>query len=83
MNPRRAAAAEAQRYRVFLAAAAALASMEVPTLVLLDDLHCADFATLEFLAFFARKQNAAVLAIGTVRSDDLERDHGGSRRSID
>ncbi|MFY9710589.1 MAG: hypothetical protein WAK88_10510, partial [Candidatus Cybelea sp.] len=66
MNPRRAAAAEAQRYRVFLAAAAALASMEVPTLVLLDDLHCADFATLEFLAFFARKQNAAVLAIGTV-----------------
>ncbi|MFY9860095.1 MAG: hypothetical protein WAK80_05995 [Candidatus Cybelea sp.] len=46
-----------------------------PNLVLLDDLHWADFATLEFLAFFARKQNAAVLAIGTVRSDDLERDH--------
>ena len=43
--------------------------------MLLDDLHWADFATLEFLAFFARKQNAAVLAIGTVRSDDLERDH--------
>ncbi len=69
------AAAEAQRHRVFLAAAAALASMAVPNLVLLDDLHWADFATLEFLAFFARKQNAAVLAIGTVRSDDLERDH--------
>jgi DNA-binding NarL/FixJ family response regulator/tetratricopeptide (TPR) repeat protein len=70
------AASEAQRYRAFLAAAAALASMPVPNLVLLDDLHWADFATLEFLAFFARKlENAPVLAIATVRSDDLERDH--------
>ena len=70
------AASEAKRYRAFLAAAAALASMPVPNLVLLDDLHWADFATLEFLAFFARKlENAAVLVIATVRSDDLERDH--------
>jgi DNA-binding NarL/FixJ family response regulator len=69
-------ASEAKRYRAFLAAAAALASMPVPNLVLLDDLHWADFATLEFLAFFARKlKNAPVLAIATVRSDDLERDH--------
>jgi DNA-binding NarL/FixJ family response regulator len=69
-------ASEAKRYRAFVAAAAALASTPVPNVVLLDDLHWADFATLEFLAFFARKlENASVLAIATVRSENLERDH--------
>lgn len=70
------AASEAKRYRAFVAASAALASTQLPILVLLEDLHWADFATLEFLAFFARRFGAApVLAIATVRSDDLERDH--------
>ena len=42
----------------------------------LDDLQWADFASLEFLAFLARRlSNARVLVLASVRSDNLERDH--------
>ncbi|HEX4014429.1 MAG TPA: AAA family ATPase [Candidatus Cybelea sp.] len=67
---------EARRYRVFTAAAGVLAATALPRVLFIDDLHWADFATLELLAFLARRlQQTPVLVIATVRSDDLERDH--------
>jgi len=72
------AAAEGERYRAFLAAGESLrdASRETPILITLDDLQWADFASLEFLAFAARRLNdARLIIIGNVRTDDLEKDH--------
>jgi DNA-binding CsgD family transcriptional regulator/tetratricopeptide (TPR) repeat protein len=68
--------AQAKRYRDFVAAAAALATSSVPTLLGIDDLQWADFATLEFLAFLAhRLKGANVVVLAAVRSEHLEVDH--------
>ncbi|HLY01364.1 MAG TPA: AAA family ATPase [Candidatus Cybelea sp.] len=68
--------AQVKRYRDFLAAAGALAASEVPTILGIDDLQWADFATLEFLAFLAhRLQDARVVVLAGVRSEHLEVDH--------
>ncbi|HEX8806755.1 MAG TPA: ATP-binding protein, partial [Candidatus Aquilonibacter sp.] len=72
------AQAQAAKHRVFSEGLRALcerASAE-PIVLVLDDLQWADFATLEFLAFFARsKTRAPLLALAAVRSDDVEHDH--------
>jgi DNA-binding CsgD family transcriptional regulator/tetratricopeptide (TPR) repeat protein len=61
--------------RDFLAVVAALAVCG-SSVILLDDLQWADFASLEFLAFLARRvEQVPVLVVSTVRSDDLERDY--------
>jgi DNA-binding CsgD family transcriptional regulator/tetratricopeptide (TPR) repeat protein len=68
--------AQAKRYRDFLAAAAALAASPAPMILAIDDLQWADFATLEFLAFLARRlQGARVVVLAGVRSEHLELDH--------
>jgi len=68
--------AQAKRYRDFLAATGALVTSSVPTILAIDDLQWADFATLEFLAFLAhRLQGARVLVLAGVRSEHLELDH--------
>ena len=52
------------------------ASMPVPNLLLLDDLHWADFATLEFLAFFARRlEDAPCWCSPPSVPNELEVDH--------
>lgn len=70
--------AEMEKYRSFVAAAEALraAADAAPILITIDDLQWADFATLEFLAFAARRvADARVLVLACARSDDLESDH--------
>jgi DNA-binding CsgD family transcriptional regulator len=72
------ASAEETKYRSFIAAAEALrtSGRTAPIIASLDDLQWADFASLEFLAFLARRlSNARVLVLASVRSDNLERDH--------
>ena len=71
------ASAEAAKYQSFVAAAEALRTFArvSPIIMSLDDLQWADFASLEFLAFLARRLNKArVLVLASVRSDNLERD---------
>ncbi|HEB88075.1 MAG TPA: hypothetical protein ENI85_00750, partial [Deltaproteobacteria bacterium] len=47
-----------------------------PLLVILEDLHWADRATLSALAFVAREiTNAPILLVGTFRDDELPADH--------
>ncbi|MGC2406534.1 MAG: AAA family ATPase [Candidatus Cybelea sp.] len=67
----------AGRYRALLEAAESLERAAVTPLVLIiDDLQWADFATLEFLAFFTpRIKNSQALILAAVRSEQLERDH--------
>ena len=72
------ASPEATKYQSFVAAAEALrtSGRAAPIIMSLDDLQWADFASLEFLAFLARRLSSArVLVLAGVRSDNLERDH--------
>jgi DNA-binding CsgD family transcriptional regulator/tetratricopeptide (TPR) repeat protein len=47
-----------------------------PSVVILEDLHWADEATLDFLLLFGRRiEGVPVLAIATFRDDELERSH--------
>lgn len=68
---------EAARYRAFLSATDALATAAIkPTVLMVDDLQWADYATLEFLAFLAaRAGGSSLLFLGAVRSEQLELDH--------
>jgi len=70
-------ASEQRRYEIFLRAAKLLESLaERPLLIILDDLQWADFATLDFLAFFmSRISTSRIFVLGAVRSEQLERDH--------
>ena len=68
--------AEAAKHRFFLAIAGALRERDEPVVLIFDDLHWADFATLEFLAFLTPLLSGMrVLVLGAVRSESLERDH--------
>ncbi len=68
--------AQAKRYRDFHEAAGALVTSSVPTILGIDDLQWADFATLEFLAFLAPRLNGArVVVLAGIRSEHLELDH--------
>lgn len=68
--------AEAAKHHFFLAIAAALRERDAPVVLTFDDLHWADFATLEFLAFLTPLLfGTRALVLGAVRSESLERDH--------
>jgi len=63
------------RFRVFDSVASFLhrAASREPLLLILEDLHAADEATLSLLAFIARSLGQArILLVGTCRSPDLE-----------
>ena len=52
------------------------ASKSRPILVVLDDLHCADEASLQLLAFVVRRlDKTRVLIVGTYRDTELKRGH--------
>jgi DNA-binding SARP family transcriptional activator len=62
------------RHRLFAAVAALLARLEArsPVVIVLDDLHAADEASLQLLHYIARAaRRAPRLLIATVRSDEL------------
>ncbi len=68
---------ETGKYKSYTAAIQALrnAGSASPILISIDDLQWADFASIEFLAFVARRlRDARVLILASIRSDDLERD---------
>jgi DNA-binding CsgD family transcriptional regulator len=72
------AEAHAAKHRLFSDATRALCEHagSRPTVIVLDDLQWADFATLEFLTFFARfKANVPLLFLCAVRSEEVEHDH--------
>lgn len=69
---------EGARYRLFEAVAALLceAAAQRPLVLVLDDLHWADDATLLLLKYVARyPRDARLMIVGTYREMDLEADH--------
>jgi DNA-binding CsgD family transcriptional regulator/tetratricopeptide (TPR) repeat protein len=67
---------ETARHRALLRAAEAFrAAALTPTLLIVDDLQWADYATLEFLTFLAARRTGRWLFLGAVRSEQLELDH--------
>ena len=51
-------------------------STKIPLVLLLDDLHWADQASLDFLRYLARQiADYRILIVGTYRSDELHRQH--------
>jgi len=76
--PPDAAAAGADRYRLhsFFTSLLADLSSERPIIIVIEDLHWADEASLELFPHLARKlRGAALLLVGTYRSDELHRRH--------
>ena len=66
----------AARLRMFDAAAELLAGASAPVLLVLEDLHWADLATLRLLVHLATApEPAALLLLGTYRQTDLGRRH--------
>jgi DNA-binding CsgD family transcriptional regulator/tetratricopeptide (TPR) repeat protein len=67
---------EASRATLFPAVLDELASDALPTIVVFEDLHWADEATLDLVKFLARRiHNVPVLLILTYRDDELGKDH--------
>lgn len=69
---------EEMRHRVYLSFAAMFIQLgrAAPLLVVVEDLHWADEATLELFGYLARKlRDGRVLLVGTYRSDELHRQH--------
>lgn len=69
---------EAERYRVHAAFAQLLGDLagRGPLVVVVEDLHWADEATLELFPYLARKvRQHRILLLGTYRSDELHRLH--------
>jgi len=76
--PPDAAMAGADRYRLhsFFTNLLADLSRERPVIIVVEDLHWADEASLELFPYLARKlRGAPVLLVGTYRSDELHRRH--------
>src|SRR2546430_5678554 len=76
--PPDAATAGGDRYRLYSAFTALLADMarERPIVIVIEDLHWADEASLELFPHLARKlRDVPLLLIGTYRSDELHRRH--------
>jgi predicted ATPase len=76
--PPDAATAGADRYRLhsFFATLLADLSRERPIVIVVEDLHWADEASLELFPHLARKlRGAQLLLVGTYRSDELHRRH--------
>ena len=68
--------ADADRHRLFEAIAALLdtATVEGPAVIVIDDLHWADAASLQLLRHLVRvAPNAPILIVGTYRDTELER----------
>jgi predicted ATPase/DNA-binding CsgD family transcriptional regulator len=62
-----------ERHRFFRHVANALTSGPAPTVAVVEDLHWADTSTRDLLVYLARAlHDAAVLMVGTVRSDEPE-----------
>jgi class 3 adenylate cyclase len=69
---------EAERYRLFEAIAGVFLRLaaEAPLLLLFDDLHWADRATVHLVQHLARRlQSAPVLIVGTFRDAEIPDDH--------
>lgn len=65
-----------ERHRLFEALARGLLASGRPTLLLLDDAQWCDLDTLEWLRFLFRfAPSAPLLVVGTVRLEEVERDH--------
>ncbi|MGH2492826.1 MAG: ATP-binding protein, partial [Candidatus Limnocylindria bacterium] len=76
--PRDAATAGADRYRLYSAFTALLADLarERAIVIVIEDLHWADEASLELFPHLARKlRDVPLLLVGTYRSDELHRRH--------
>jgi ATP/maltotriose-dependent transcriptional regulator MalT len=76
--PRDAVMAGTDRYRLHSAFAALLADLarERPIVIVIEDLHWADEASLELFPHVARKlRDVPLLLVGTYRSDELHRRH--------
>jgi DNA-binding CsgD family transcriptional regulator/tetratricopeptide (TPR) repeat protein len=76
--PPDAATAGVDRYRLYSAFTALLADLarERPIVIVIEDLHWADEASLELFPHLARKlRDVPLLLIGTYRSDELHRRH--------
>jgi DNA-binding CsgD family transcriptional regulator len=76
--PPDATAAGSERYRLHSAFVALLADLarERPVVIVIEDLHWADEASLELFPHLARKlRDVPLLLIGTYRSDELHRRH--------
>jgi DNA-binding CsgD family transcriptional regulator len=71
-------AGEADRYRLYAAFTALLADLarERPLVIVIEDLHWADEASIELFPHLARKlRDVPLLLVGTYRSDELHRRH--------
>jgi DNA-binding CsgD family transcriptional regulator/tetratricopeptide (TPR) repeat protein len=67
---------EADRSAIFSAFLEALADSPLPTVVIIEDVHWADEATLDLLKFLGRRiQHVPVLLIITYRDDEIGPDH--------
>jgi ATP/maltotriose-dependent transcriptional regulator MalT len=78
--------AEQARLRLYEAVGAFLASIarEHPLILLLDDLHWADAASLDLLSYVAQHQSTArLLILGAYRTSDLERNPALERTLLD
>ncbi len=76
--PRDAGTVGADRYRLYSAITALLADLarERPIVIVVEDLHWADEASLELFPHLARRlRDVPVLLLGTYRSDELHRRH--------
>ena len=72
------ATAETDRYRLYSAFTTLLSDLarDRPTVVVIEDLHWADEASLELFPHLARKlRDVALLLVGTYRTDELHRRH--------
>ena len=72
------ATAETDRYRIYAALTTLLGDLarDRPTVVVIEDLHWADEASLELFPHLARKlRDLPLLLLGTYRTDELHRRH--------
>lgn len=67
---------EAERFTIFFAFLRELQEGGTPSLVVIEDAHWADEATLDLLTFLGRRvQETATMLIVTYRSDEVDGDH--------
>jgi predicted ATPase/DNA-binding CsgD family transcriptional regulator len=67
---------EANRAAIFSRFLSALQAIAAPTVVIIEDVHWADEATLDMVKFLARRvQQSSILMIVTYRDDEIAPDH--------
>ncbi|MCC6628553.1 MAG: AAA family ATPase, partial [Chloroflexi bacterium] len=73
-----------EQYRLFEGVARFLAMLGSPLLLVLEDLHWADEATLQLLSFVLRhKSTARIVMLVTVRTEDMSDDLAAMLRSLE